>query len=97
MAMVKQYINRRKLIQDYKKGYSLRKLAEIHYSNRTTIREKLIEYGVYDNSTISEKIGKEELAVLIQKFSVVEIAEIYKVHHSSIYRLIKKYKLKVGN
>ncbi len=94
MAMVKSNLNTKDLVRDYKKGFSLRKIAEIHFSNRTTVREKLIEAGVYKRTTISDKLSKSELIMLLSKAKVIEIAKLFKVSERTIYNLIKKYNIK---
>lgn len=96
MAMVKSELNIKQVIKDYRRGMTLRAIADKHYSNRTTIRDKLILAGVYRSTTLKDKIAKDDLENLLKRFGVVDIAELYGVSHMTIYRLIKKYKIKRG-
>lgn len=94
MTMFEADLEMKLVIKDYKNGMSLRAIADKHFSNRTTIRNKLLEAGVYKYSKLSEKISKEKLEVFIDKFTIKEISQLMKIHQSTVYRLIEKYDLK---
>lgn len=97
MAMVKAELDMKVVIKDYKKGMSLRAIADKHFSNRTTIRDKLIDAKVYViKEPIANKISKNELSIYIAKMPVHEVARVFKVVPKTIYRLIEKYELKDG-
>lgn len=94
--MVKAELNIKQVIKDYQRGMTLRDIADKHYSNRTTIRDKLIAAGVYRSLTLKDKITKGDLENLLKRFNVMDIADLYGVSHMTIYRLIRKFKIKRG-
>lgn len=83
---------RRKIVDDYKRGLTLKELSIKYYFSVSAVRKILIKEEVYIyNRSIAEKLTPDKMIKHLKSMTIQQIANKYKTSRRTISRIKRKY------